>query len=64
MTIDFEQKRIEVIKAEANLMEVDFPPCCISCDNYSEYENATIPSCTKLQIVIDNPFQICNYYSD
>lgn len=58
MTIDFEQKRIEAIKAEANLMEVDFPPCCISCDNNIE------DFCKKLEIVIDNLFQICNYYSD
>jgi len=57
---DIEQKRIEKIKAEASLVEITWPACCLSCD----YTNADATYCSELDIHLDNSFSICNFYKD
>ena len=56
----FTEMRVEKIKLEAGLVDVVFPACCLSCDHNPENSD----NCQKLNITIDNPFQICNYYKD
>lgn len=55
---NIEERRIQKIKAEAGLVEISFPACCISCA-FEEHDY-----CKELNIAIDNPFQICNFYKD
>jgi hypothetical protein len=58
---EFEEVKLDKLRKEANLREVDLPACCLSCDHHEDaYEDTDW--CDVLDMRLDSPFAICNHY--